>query len=156
DRDGEGAKLVNQVEGDIDEAMALAARATTTPKVAYLYVRGPETLLMFGNGMPTHFMIEAAGGVDVLGGVGVVFAEPLSAERLVTAAPDVIITPSQGFEIIGGLDSFLALPGVADTPAGRERRIVTFDEAEFLGMGPRAGDALLALVEALHPELSGS
>ncbi len=156
DREQEGAELIDRVNSEIDAALELASQATTTPDAAYLYVRGPETLLMFGNGMPTHFMIEAAAGEDVMGAAGVTFAEPLSAERLVTADPEVIITSTQGFEILGGLDTFLALPGVADTRAGASGSVITFDEAMFLGMGPRVGQALQLLVEALHPELSGS
>ncbi len=156
DREAEGEALVTKVEAEIAAAETTAASFDESPRVAYLYVRGPETLLMFGNGMPTHFMIEAAGGVDAFGEAGVVFAEPLSAERLVTAAPEVIVTPRQGFDIIGGLDSFLALPGVADTPAGESGRILTFDEAKFLGMGPRSGEALAEFIDALYAETSSS
>lgn len=151
----EAERLKQEVGADIDDALAVAAQAVSRPSAAYLYVRGPETLLLFGSAMPTHFLIEAAGGVDAAGEADVVFAERLSAERLVDAAPEVLITPEEGFDIIGGIDSFLALPGVADTPAGRSRNILTYDEALLLGMGPRVGLALMQLVLDLHPELDG-
>jgi iron complex transport system substrate-binding protein len=147
----EAASLAAGVKQEIDDAIALASNATAQPRVAYTYVRGPETLLLFGNGMPTHFLIEAAGGVDAAAEAGVFFAEDLSAERLVVAAPDVLIVPIQGFEILGGTDAYLALPGVGDTPAGRAGSILTYDEALFLGMGPRVGAALHQLVLDLHP-----
>jgi iron complex transport system substrate-binding protein len=153
--EAEAEALAERVQGEIDKALALAERATTSPRAAYMYVRGPETLLLFGNGMPTHFLIEAANGVDAAGDVGVFFAQNLQAEKLVEAAPDVLITPIQGFEILGGLDAFLALPGVADTPAGRSGTVLTYDEALFLGMGPRVGEALRQLVLDLHPEIDG-
>jgi heme transport system substrate-binding protein len=151
----EASGLAAEVQSEIDDARALATTATTTPRVAYTYVRGPETLLLFGNGMPTHFMIEAAGGIDAAGEAGVFFAEDLSAERLVIAAPDVLIAPTAGFEILGGLDAYLALPGVGDTPAGAARRVLTYDEALLLGMGPRVGQALHQLVLDLHPDIGG-
>ncbi len=153
--EAEATALAAQVQGEIDDAVALAATATTTPRVAYIYVRGPETLLLFGNGMPTHFLIEAAGAVDAAGEIGVVFAENLSAERLVGAAPEILLTPEEGFGIIGGLDAFLALPGVADTPAGAAGAVIPYDEALLLGMGPRTGQALRQLVVDLHPEIEG-
>ncbi len=153
-RESAGATLIARVESDIAEAMALGATATSTPRVAYVYVRGPEVLLMFGNGMPTHFLIEAAGGIDALGAAGVTFAEALSAERLVAANPDVLISSMEGIRIIGGVDSFLALPGVSDTPAGQQGAVLAYDEAMFLGMGPRVGEALRQLVRDLHPELA--
>lgn len=151
----EAEALKQQVGAELDDALAVAEQATSEPTAAYLYVRGPETLLLFGSAMPTHFLIEAAGGIDAAGEAGVIFAENLSAEQLVEAAPEVLITPEEGFEIIGGLDSFLALPGVADTPAGRSRNVLTYDEALLLGMGPRVGQALMQLVIDLHPELDG-
>jgi iron complex transport system substrate-binding protein len=153
--ESEAEALRESVGSEIDEALELAETATSTPSVAYLYVRGPETLLLFGNGMPTHFLIEEAGGVDAAGEVDVLFAENLSAERLVEAAPDILITPEAGFEIIGGLESFLALPGVADTPAGRDANVLAYDEALLLGMGPRVGQALRQLVIDIHPEIDG-
>lgn len=153
--EAEAEALAERVQREIDEALALAEQATTSPRAAYMYVRGPETLLLFGNGMPTHFLIEAANAVDAAGEVGVFFAQNLQAEKLVEAAPDVLITPIQGFEILGGLDAFLALPGVADTPAGRSGTVLTYDEALFLGMGPRVGEALRQLVLDLHPEIDG-
>ncbi|MDA2979557.1 MAG: ABC transporter substrate-binding protein [Actinomycetota bacterium] len=150
----EGETLISQVESEIQLALDVAAQATSSPRVGYVYVRGPEVLLMFGNGMPTHFLIQAAGGIDALGEIGVLFAQSLNAEELVAAAPDVLITPTEGFEIIGGLDSFLALPGVLGTPAGMSGNVLTYDEALILGMGPRVGQALMELVLGLHPELA--
>ncbi|MCZ7533406.1 MAG: ABC transporter substrate-binding protein [Acidimicrobiia bacterium] len=152
--DDEGVVLAREVEADIQAALDLAAQAPDSPRVGYMYVRGPETLLMFGNGMPTHFLIEAAGGIDAFGEAGVTFAQPLDAELLVAAEPEVLITPIEGFDLIGGIDAFLALPGVSDTPAGAARAVITYDEALFLGMGPRTGEALMQLVLDLHPELA--
>lgn len=153
--DLDAEELIATVEAEVDEALAMAAEATSTPRAAYAYVRGPETLLLFGNGMPTYFLLEAAGAIDAGAEAGVIFAEALSAERLVTAAPEVLITSDEGFDILGGLDAFLALPGVADTPAGEMGNVLLYDEALLLGMGPRVGQALMALIADLHPELRG-
>lgn len=153
-RENEGVALIDKVQKEINAALDVASGATSSPDVGYVYVRGPETLLMFGTGMPTHFLIEAAGGTDVFQENGVLFAQALSAEKLVTAAPEVLITSEQGFELIGGLDGFLALPGVADTPAAQSGMILRYDEALFLGMGPRVGEALMQLILDLHPDLS--
>lgn len=154
DLDAEGTVLAASVETEIQTALDLAGGASDSPRVGYMYVRGPETLLMFGNGMPTHFLIEAAKGIDAFGEAGVTFAVPLDAEVLVAASPEVLITPIEGFDLIGGMDAFLALPGVSDTPAGVSGRVITYDEALFLGMGPRTGEALMQLVLDLHPELT--
>ena len=54
-----------------------------------------------------------------------------------------------------GVDGILALPGVSETPAGKNGAVLHYDEALLLGMGPRVGEALRQLVLDLHPELDG-
>ena len=43
-------------------------------------------------------------------------------EAATAAAYDLL--PTEGFEIIGGLDAYLSLPGVADTPAGQTESVL--------------------------------
>jgi len=47
----------------------------------------------------------------------------------------------------------VTLPGVAQTPAGRNRRVLDYEDQYLLGMGPRVGQALMDLVKGMHPEL---
>lgn len=151
----QGEELVARVESEIADATALAATATGAPRAAFLYTRRPDVLLLFGNGTVTQALIEAAGGVDAAAESGINGVIPLTPEALVAAEPEVLITDSGGLSAIGGLDGFLALPGVAETPAGAEGNILDYDEAFFLGFGPRAGQALDELVRDLYPELNG-
>jgi iron complex transport system substrate-binding protein len=149
------ATLAQQVQGQIDAARALAAQADQIPKVAYLYTRGPQVLLIFGLGTATNAMITAAGATDAGADSGIMGAAPLTAEALVAAAPDVIVLPRSGVDGLGGLDAVAALPGVASTPAGESGSYLVYDEAYFFNLGPRAGQALMQFVTDLHPELAG-
>jgi len=149
-----GEDLVARVDAAIAAAEARAAGAADAPRVAFLYVRGPETLLLFGAGMVTQDLIEAAGGVDAGADSGIAGAVPLTPEALVAAAPDVIISPAGGVAALGGVEALAALPGVAETPAGQNGRFLIYDEAAFLGLGPRSGEALDQLVTDLHPDLA--
>jgi len=92
--------------------------------------------------------VELAGGRNAVPG----FAgyKPLSAEVLIAAAPEVIVVPARGLATLGGEAGLLALPGVADTPAGRARRIVAFDDLLLLGFGPRLGPAIDELARRLR------
>ena len=150
-----GEELVTRVEGEIADAMALAATATETPRVAFLYTRRPDVLLLFGNGMVTQALIEGAAAVDAAAETGINGAVPLTPEALVAAEPEVLITDTGGLAAIGGLNAFLELPGVAETPAAVAGNILDYEEGLFLGFGPRAGQALDALVRDLYPELDG-
>lgn len=148
-----GAELADRVNAQIDDALALAAQATDHPRVAFVYVRGPDLVFLFGAGMPTSAMIEGAGAVDVAKEAGIVGAVPLTPEALVAAAPDIIVVPQSGFDALGGADAFLQIPGIAQTPAGQNRAFLAYDEAYFFNFGPRVGQALMEFVKDLHPEL---
>jgi iron complex transport system substrate-binding protein len=150
-----GAELVATVEAEIAEAVALAETATESPRVAFVYIRGPETVFLFGQGTVTQALIEGANAVDTISESGVRALVPLTPEALVAAAPDVIVVPSIGLEALGGLEVFQTLPGIADTPAGQSGSFLTYEDTFFLNFGPRTGQALKQFVTDLHPELAG-
>lgn len=149
----EGEQLAAQTQAEIDAALALAARATGKPKVMFLYVRGAGTQSIGGKGTSADALIAAAGGVDAGTAVGITGFKPLTAEALAAAQPEVLLLLSAGLESIGGADGLLQIPGVAQTPAGQNRRVLAYDDLYLLGLGPRTGQALRDLTLALHPEL---
>ena len=151
----EGAALAERVMGEIDAARDLAADDDSDPRAAFVYVRGPQVVFLFGAGMATQAMIEGAGAIDAGVESGVFGPAPLTPEALVAAAPEVIVLPEAGLEALGGLDAFLALPGVADTPAAQNDAFLAYDEAYFFNLGPRAGQALDEFVRDLYPDIAG-
>jgi iron complex transport system substrate-binding protein len=148
-----GARLAAQVARQIAVARAEARKAASHARVAFLYVRGRAVQLIGGAQTRSSSMITAAGGVDAGAEAGIVGYKPITAEALVGARPDVLVFLQAGLGSIGGIDGALALPGVAQTPAGRARRVLAYDDLFLLGLGPRTGAALRALVRGLHPEL---
>ena len=148
-----GGRLATQVAGQIALAKKEAARATSRPRVAFLYVRGGPVQLIGGTDTRSHSMIVAAGGIDAGAEAGIKGYQPITAEALVTARPDVLLLLSAGLESVGGVNGVLRIPGVAQTPAGRNRRVIAYDDLLLLGLGPRTGAALRSLVRGLHPEL---
>ncbi len=151
----EGSELAERVMGEIDAARALAATDDSDPKIAYVYVRGPQVVFLFGAGMPTQGMIEGAGAIDVGAETGVFGPLPLTPEALIAAAPDLIVLPEAGLAALGGIEAFLELPGVAETPAAQNDAFLDYDEAYFFNLGPRAGQALDEFVRDLYPEIGG-
>jgi iron complex transport system substrate-binding protein len=151
----EGSELAERVMGEIDAARALAATDDSDPKIAYVYVRGPQVVFLFGAGMPTQGMIEGAGAIDAGAEAGVFGPAPLTPEALVAAAPDLIVLPEAGLAALGGIEAFLELPGVAETPAAQNDAFLDYDEAYFFNLGPRAGQALDEFVRDLYPEIGG-
>jgi len=148
-----GERLARQVEGQIATAKREAASTTSRPRVAFLYVRGAPVQMIGGKATRADTMIAAAGGRDAGSEIGVEGYRPITAESLVSAQPDVILVPTLGLQSVGGIDGLLRIPGVAQTPAGKNRRVLDYDDALLLGLGPRTGSALRRLVRGLHPEL---
>jgi len=145
----EAAALAERIRDEVEDVVAVVTDVATV-RMAYLYTRGPDVALLFGRGMVTNPLIEAAAGVDTGAESGIEGTIPLTAEGLVAAAPEVIIVPEEGFEILGGIDEFLALPGVAQTPAGQTGRIYAYPEGDFLTFGPRVADSLRVLIQDVH------
>ncbi len=74
---------------------------------------------------------------------------PMTAEAMAQAAPDIILTTTQGIEAIGGEAKFWQRPELALTPAHARRAMVHLDALELLGFGPRMPD----VVERLHERM---
>jgi len=146
-----GEELVARVTDEIESARREAPAGTEAPRVAFLYLRGGAGVyLMAGDGSGADAMIEAIGAEDAGTAIGLSAFRPLTSEGLINAAPDVILVMTEGLASVGGVDGLLGMPGVAQTPAGQRRRIVAMDDGALLSFGPRSGQAVTALAEAVY------
>jgi iron complex transport system substrate-binding protein len=146
----EGTALADRVSGEIEAARELVDQYADPLTVGFVYARGPQTIFLFGAGMATQAMIEGAGAIDAGAASGVQGLVPVTAEALVAAAPQVIVLPELGLEALGGVEAFLEIPGVSDTPAGQNETFLVYDEAYFFNLGPRTGAALAEFIEDLQ------
>jgi iron complex transport system substrate-binding protein len=146
-----GERLVTRVQSEIDAARESAPKDGTPPRIAFLYVRGTAGVyLIGGDGAGSDAMIEAIGAVDAGTEAGLQKFRPLTSEGLINAAPDVILVMTEGLNSVGGVDGLLKLPGVAQTPAGINRRVVDMEDGVLLNFGARTGRAVEALAKAVY------
>lgn len=131
-----------------DAAAAVARVQPNGPRFILIYARGAGTLMVAGGDTGGSAMVELAGGRNAVRDVQ--GFKPLSPEVLIDAAPDVIVVPARGLATVGGEAGLLALPGMRDTPAGRDRRIVAYDDLLLLGFGPRLPSAIDELAKLLR------
>lgn len=150
-----GVRLAGRIGEEIAAARRSIPSGAPPPTAAFVYARGRDLLLLFGEGMPSQSLIEAAGGIDAGAAAGVVEYALLTAEGLAAADPDWLILTEGGLDSVGGVDGLLELPGVAQTAAGRSRQIMAFDDLFFLGLTPRVGAALQRLIDGLYGEAEG-
>ncbi|MFG2497391.1 hemin ABC transporter substrate-binding protein [Streptomyces sp. NPDC048441] len=141
----------------VRESIPAAARKEK-PRVAFLYLRGSASVyLLGGRDSGAGSLLEAAGAVDAgkASGLEKDFTA-ITSEALAKAAPDAILVMSKGLESVNGVDGLLKVPGVAETPAGLDRRIVSIDDGVLLNYGPRTDQVLKSLVEQLYGSSDGS
>jgi iron complex transport system substrate-binding protein len=151
----DGEALIARTDAEIERA-ATAARLDTEVSVAFLYLRGTAGVYLLGGpGSGADALIQALGAVDAGTAIGLERAyTPLTSEALIDAAPDVLLVMDGGLRSVGGVEGLLEMPGIAQTPAARDGRVVAADDDLLLSFGPRTGAVLELLADDLRAVLS--
>ncbi len=123
-------------------------QAGKPPRVLFVLAHSMAQLRISGEGTAADAMLGYAGVRNALAGVS--GYKQLTPEAAIAAAPDVILTTNEGLQAAGGIAPLLQAPGLALTPAGRAKRVVSFDALELLGFGPRLTQLLPKLAESLY------
>ncbi|MCX5390343.1 hemin ABC transporter substrate-binding protein [Streptomyces sp. NBC_00094] len=149
-----GTALKERTQGRIDTVRKGIPAREEKPRVAFLYVRGSAAVYLLGGAESgASSLLEAAGAVDAGKESGLTKDfTPLTSEALAQAAPDAILVMSKGLASVDGIDGLVKIPGVAQTPAGADRRVVTVDDGVLLTYGPRTDQVLTSLVGQLYGE----
>ncbi|MER8183180.1 ABC transporter substrate-binding protein [Kitasatospora sp. NPDC094015] len=152
-----GQELTARTDARTKEVQASIAPTSSRPKVAFLYLRGSASVYLIGGAQSgAGSLLEAVGAVDAGTAAGLTRDfTPLTSEALVKAAPDAILVMSKGLESVGGVDGLLKLPGVAQTPAGLDRRIVSVEDGMLLSYGPRTPQVLRSIADQLARGAAG-
>ena len=145
--------LAQDVERRLAEVMAEAGESERPLRVLLVYVRRGGLQL---TGDHAQTIIEAAGGIDAAMEAGIEGWQALTPEALVAIDPEVYLVLDLGLEVIGGIEGLLEIPGVAETRAGRARRVISMPDLYLLGFGPRLPEAiadLSAYLRAVEAEI---
>ncbi|MGA7439458.1 MAG: hemin ABC transporter substrate-binding protein [Luteibacter sp.] len=150
-------RRIGVITGHVKEADALASTVATRfaalaktvaamrvhPRAVYLMSAGNGSPMAAGHDTAADRAIVLAGGVNAAAEVPGYKA--VSAEALVAMQPDAILLMKEQEASVGGVDGALRLPGVADTPAGKAKRIYFVEGQALLGFGPRTAESAAAL-----------
>ena len=137
--------LTESITGNLVEASA----ADKELKIAFLYLRGTSSIyLVGGKGSGADYLIEATGATDVGAQKLSKPFTPLTAETMAQLNPELILVMIGGLESVGGVSGLVELPGIAQTPAGKNRQIVAVDDSLLLSFGPRTPSLISELATA--------
>ncbi len=140
--------LAASVEAALDRAVAASSEQGRKARVMFVLSPRQGRLMASGSKTQADGIIRMAGAENVLANIE--GYKPVSDEAVIAAAPDVILMMTGAGDHAASDDAVLALPAIAETPAGKAKRIVRMDGMYLLGFGPRTADAIVSLHEALY------
>jgi iron complex transport system substrate-binding protein len=150
-----GEDLVKRIEKGFADLARARDKLTRRPAVLFILSLQGSRATVGGTDSVADAMLQLAGATNAA--ASLIGFKPVSEESIIAMDPEAIVVMSRsaGHTI---RDSVLALPGVAATRAGRDRRVIEMDGLYLLGFGPRAPDAASDLMKLLQaaPKAQGS
>jgi len=136
-----------------DTLKALNIKDSLKVMIIHFGLRNNNYFVMSGRNGVGDKMIRLAGCTPATyDGKG---AREMSPEAVALANPDIIIATDFGYDRMGSMDKFISsVPGVALTNAGKNKRIVRFEEHDIVYFGPRSGENIIKLINLLHTPAS--
>ena len=150
-----GKVLHDRLATDLAEAETRSQAVGKPRRVLFILSLQGGRVMAGGENTSADGIIRLAGAENALAGTE--GFRPLTDEAVIAAAPDVILMMDRGDA--GGKGGIspeqarrdaLALPALAQTPAGRDGAIVIMDGLKLLGFGPRTGEAALELHDLVY------
>ncbi len=143
-------KLQKQIESDSIALHEYLVGVEDQPKVLFLYARGAGNVMAGGYDTPSSKMIEKAKGINVMSSFDNYRA--ITPEALVEAAPEVLLFFTSGLSSLDEGAGLSEIPGMTQTPAFKENKIVAMDGQYLTTFGPRSAKAALELAKKLRGE----
>jgi iron complex transport system substrate-binding protein len=151
--------IVAKMDADIahaaDTLKAMNIKDSLRVMIIHFGLRNNNYFVMSGRNRVGDKLIRLAGCTSATyDGKG---AREMSAEAVALANPDIIIATDFGYDRMGSMDKFISsVPGVSLTNAGKNKRIVRFEEHDIVYFGPRTGENIIKLIHLLHPTASAA
>ncbi|MTH77118.1 heme/hemin ABC transporter substrate-binding protein [Paracoccus aestuariivivens] len=154
-----GKALSEKLAADLADAEARAKTVGEPKKVLFILSLQGGRVMAGGEGTSANGIIKLAGAENAL--TGIQGYKPVTDEAVIKAAPDVILmmqrgnaeadaTANGGNSLDAAKQSALAMPAIAQTPAGQSGNIVIMDGLKLLGFGPRTGEAAVELHDLVY------
>jgi iron complex transport system substrate-binding protein len=148
-RETEGEALTTKLAADFTTLQSTVAGFKEQPSVLFLFSVGQGAPTVGGRETSADSIIRLAGGRNAI--EDFTNFKPVSSEGIIAAKPDVLLVTELTLEKMGGVEGLLQRTDVAQTPAGKNKRVVAMESLLLLGFGPRTPQAIRDLATALHP-----
>lgn len=148
------AKTVGKTEQGnllIEQFNEQLAKVDTSPldkKVLFIMSHGGVLPLAAGQQTAADSLIRATGAKNAMQGFN--SYRPLSQEGVIASQPDLIIVTHEGIKSLGGEEKVWKLPGIAMTPAAKNKALLVVDDMGMLGFSLGTPTVMKQMREALE------
>ncbi|TPI72127.1 hemin ABC transporter substrate-binding protein [Mesorhizobium sp. B2-8-9] len=140
-------KLAVETDAKLTAAEKQTAAIKDRKRVLFVLSTQGGKILAAGSDTAADGIVKLAGAVNAVEGFS--GYKSMTDEAIVSARPDVILTMKGAGPPISEEELF-ANPGVASTPAGADRKMISMGGAYLHGFGPRTAEAIHDLAVSLY------
>lgn len=148
DKQTQGQQLISKLQKNISIIQKNTANHPKKTKVIFLMSMG-GTNSVAGQDTTADALITIAGGENIAKHKSY---KSYSAESLIAINPEVIVLNSHSIEELGGKDKVDTIPGITETAAFKNHRILIIDDSYLFGIGPRVDEVANVLYQGFYPE----
>jgi len=144
--------LVVKLEADLEAARQEASGKAAGVRVLFILSTKGGRILASGRDTAADGILKLAGAENAVAD----FAgyKQLSDEAILSAAPDVVLMMDRTGDHGTSAEELFSHPALAETPAGKHKRLVKMGGQYLLGFGPRTAEAIRELAAHLAELLS--
>jgi iron complex transport system substrate-binding protein len=125
------------------QALSALPDSPLNKRVLFILNHGGMTAMAAGQQTAADAAIRAAGLQNAM--QGFTRYQPLSQEGTIASRPDLVVISQDGLNALGGEANLWTLPGLAQTPAGRNKQVLAIDDMALLGFSVRTPEAIQQL-----------
>ncbi|MDP3317702.1 MAG: ABC transporter substrate-binding protein [Bosea sp. (in: a-proteobacteria)] len=144
------ARLAAQTKARFAELAILRGAIAKPRRVLFVLSLQNGRVMVGGRNSSADAIIRHAGAVNVADGIE--GYKTMTDEAIMAGAPDVVVMMSHNVNHATTPGELFAMPAFAETPAARQKRLVTMDGLYLLGFGPRTPMAARDLMAAIYPD----
>ncbi len=143
-KEQEGQQLIAHYE----QQLAAMPKNKLSTKVLFVMNYSGTTPMAAGQNTAADAIIGFAGGTNAMQGFNKY--RPLSQEGIIAAAPELLLLTTAGYESLGGEEKIWQLPGISQTPAGKNRRFLVVDDLALLGFSLKTPEVISTLHKSME------
>jgi len=139
--------LALKLEADLAAARSEAEGQAAGTRVLFILSTKGGRILASGSGTAADGILKLAGATNAV--ADFTGYKQLSDEAILSAAPDVVLMMDRGGDHGAGAEELFSHPALAQTPAGKNKRLIKMGGQYLLGFGPRTAEAIRDLAQQL-------